>query len=417
MNLYSESSRIDWQNTVPIRSVTLMESFSYSNPVKVFFGNGVRREIGAKIKGIYKNVLFVCSKGPFRENGMYQEVIANIGSAGVTVHEMPDIDSNPRLSSVREGAAICKRNNIDCIITLGAGSAMDCAKAIGAAAKTDKDPYCFFWGERIPATDSIDTIMIPTIAATGTELNRSAVIVNDETKEKYYFDSIHPKMAFMDPELTVTVPIQLTVWGGMDILSHTFEFYFNGNTRSEFQNRFSESLILTAMYTLERLVENPGDLHARGELMWCAAMTWGTGLTMIGRGAPDMACHGIEESFSGYFDTHHGACLGVLTPRWMERSYPTRPDLFARFARNIFGVYGNDNEAASREGIALYRKWLKQVKAPNVFFDIGKLEFKDEELRRVAKTACRIYGGGVGRMKRYSEEEVYELLRAGKVPY
>ncbi len=394
-----------------------MEGFSFYNPVSIFFGNGVRKELGEKLQGKYSRALLVCSKGPFHENGLYEEVSENIRKAGIAVLEMEDIDSNPRLSSVRKGGEVCRKNNADCIIALGSGSAMDCAKAIGAAALTDEDPYHFLWGKRMPVVKSVDTIMIPTIAATGTELNRSAVIVNDDTKEKYFFDSVHPKMAFMDPEITLTVPVRLAVWGAMDILSHTFEFYFNGNTASEFQCRFSESILAATMSSVERLVKDPDDLNARGELMWCAAMTWGTGLTMIGRGAPDMACHGIEESFSGYFDTHHGACLGVLTPRWMERSYKTRPDLFARFAKNIFGAGGSNDEEASLKGISLYKEWLKKVNAPNTYFDIGRLEFKDEELGHVAKTACRIYGGGVGKMKRFNEEEAFELLRSGKAAY
>lgn len=394
-----------------------MESFTFYNPVDVRFGNGVRRELGSSLKGRYKNVLLVCSKGPFHENGLYDEVRDNLIENGMTVFEMEDIDSNPRLSSVRQGGEICKKHQVDCIVALGSGSAMDCAKAIGAAAKIDKDPYHLFWGEKIAVTASADTIMVPTIAATGTELNNSSVVVNDDTKEKYYFNSVYPKMAFMDPEITATVPVKLAIWGAMDILSHTFEFYFNGNTNSEFQSRFSESLILSTMDSLEKVIENPSDLNARGELMWCAAMTWGTGLTKVGRGAPDMACHGIEESFSGYFDTHHGACLGILTPRWMERAYSTRPDIFARFARTVFGITEAGTMAAAAEGVNRYKGWLKKINAPNVFSDIGSRAFSDEELRHVAKTACRIYGGGVGRLKRFNEEEAFELLKAGKTAY
>ncbi len=394
-----------------------MESFSYYNPVEVVFGNGVRNEIGEKLKGKYNNILLVCSKGPFRENGLYDQIKDNIEEAGMKVFGMSDIDSNPRLSSVREGAQVCKENKVDCVIALGSGSAMDCTKAIAAAAKTGKDPYHFFWGERVEVKESLDMIMIPTLAATGTELNHFSVIVNDDTKEKYFFNSQYAKIAVMDPEITATAPIKLTVWGAMDILSHTFEYYFNGNMRSEFQNRFSEGIILSAMHTVEALVKDPLDLCARGELMWCAAITWGTGLTMIGRGDADMACHGIEESFSGYFDTHHGACLGVLTPRWMELACAGRPDVFARFARNVLGVSDTDDITAAREGVKLYKKWLKSVGAPNTYFDIGKREFNDEQLRHVAKTACRIYGGGVGRLKRFNEDEVLELLKAGREAY
>lgn len=130
-----------------------------------------------------------------------------------------------------------------------------------------------------------------------------------------------------------------------------------------------------------------------------------------------MACHGIEESFSAYFDTHHGACLGVLTPRWMEKVAEKRTDLFSRFARNVMGIEEKDDLIAARKGVKKYKQWLKSIGAPNTYFDLAPLEFSDEELRRVAKTACRIYKGGVGKMTRFGEEEVYEILKEGKVVY
>ena len=89
----------------------------------------------------------------------------------------------------------------------------------------------------------------------------------------------------------------------MDILSHTFEFYFNGYFHSIFQNRFSEAIVHSVMECVNILVEDPQDLRARGELWWSSVMAWG-GLTMIGRGDPDMACHTIAEGFVPFYDTH-----------------------------------------------------------------------------------------------------------------
>jgi hypothetical protein len=219
----------------------------------------------------------------------------------------------------------------------------------------------------------------------------------------------------MDPEITVSLPKTLTIWGAMDILSHTFEYYFNGNTDSEFQLNFSEALIRTTMTSLERLVEDPKDLGARGEIMWCSTMTWGTGLTKVGRGDPDMTCHNIEERFSGYFDTHHGGCLGIITPRWMSLAAEREPSIFARFARKVMGVDCSDDREAAHLGVGSYIAWLKKVQAPQVYADLSdSVSFDDGELLLVAQKIWNVCNGRIGKLTPMSFEDIKGILFAGK---
>lgn len=394
-----------------------MESFFYHSPVKTIFGPGKRHSIGELLKNRYRNVLLVMSKGPFRENGMYADIKHTITATGINLHEIEDVDSNPKLYSARQGAEACHEHNIDCVLALGGGSAIDCAKIIAAAAKMKADPYDLIWGERLDITTSLDFITVPTLAATGTEMNNAAVMVNEETKEKYWQITKFAKYAIMDPELTTSVPIQLTIWGAMDILSHIFEYYFNGNNDSEFQLCFSEALIKTIMHAVGKLRKNPLDTVARGELMWASVMAWG-GLTKIGQGDPDMACHSIEESFSGFFDTHHGACLGILTPNWMKIAHKRAPSEFARFGRNIFNLAGKDTEVAEK-AVNAYLTWLKAIEAPQSYADITKpgQVIQENELQKVAETAYTIYNQQIGRLVSFSLDEVKALLKAGLIPY
>ncbi len=392
-----------------------MESFKYYSPANIIFGIGERKNLG-KYMGNYKKALLVVAKGPFRSNGVLDEIKNVLNASGIETVEMGDIDSNPRLSSVREGAEVAKKSGADCVVGIGGGSAMDCAKLIAGAAKSDEDPYDFLWGKRIPIEDALDIVLIPTFAATGTEVHQYGVIVNDETKQKWYCAVKFPSITLMDPELTVSVPLKLTIWGAMDILSHTFEFYFNNNTSSEFQSRFSEAIILATMNAVERLVADPQDLNARGELMYAAIMAWG-GLTKIGRGDADMACHFIEESFSGYFDTHHGGCLGVLTPRWMDSVLEDVPAPFARFGRNVFRLDGSSDVEVAKKAVESFKAWLKKIGAPNTFSDLGDRDFSDKQLKYVATTACNIYGGSVGKIKKFNAGEAFGLLKLGTIAY
>ena len=392
-----------------------MLDFTFYWPPRIIFGLNSHKMFGKELQGLATRALLVCAKGPFHDNGLYDDVKKSLEDADIAVYTMGDIDQNPRLSSVREGVSVCKENMIDLVVAIGGGSAMDCSKLIAAASLYDEDPYEFVWGKRIPITRSLKTVLIPTIAATGTETNASAVIVNDETKEKYYCDCKHAYLVVFDPSVTQSAPHRLVVWGAMDILSHTFEYYFNGHEECEFQSRFSEAILLSVMHALDILNQTPDDVTALGELQWCATMAWG-GLTKIGRGDPEMTCHWIEESFSGYFDTHHGACLGVLTPRWMRLVYQSRPSIFARFARNVMGVCDNNDLSAAEEGISKYISWLKSIHAPNTFFDIGSRAFSDEEIEHVASTAWRIYNGNIGKLRHMSYDDCVTLLRSGREP-
>ena len=394
-----------------------MNRFDYYNPVQVHFGNGISGKLEELFLGKYKRYLLVCAKGPFRENGLYEKVQNGLRETGAQVFVMSDIDSNPKLSSVYEGIKVVTQNEVDCVVALGGGSAMDCSKLIAMSSKTGIDPYDYIWGTRPKATDAVDTIMIPTIAATGTEMNNSCVIVNEETKEKYWCETMFPNYCIMDPEITMSIPLALSLWGAMDILSHTFEFYFNGNEDSEFQLGFSEAIITATMRAIEKLVINPHDIVARGEIMWCSTMTWGSGLTKVGRGDPDMTCHSIEESFSGYFDTHHGGCLGILTTRWMRTVMLKKPDVFARFARNVMGIHCADIEEAAILGVDAYIRWLDEIGAPQVYTDLSEtVKFSDKELMIVAQNAWRIYKGKIGRLYPMSLEDIQKILMMGKEP-
>ena len=96
-----------------------MRAFEYYDPTMTYFGNGVIDEIGEKLNGVYKSALLVSAKGPFREMGLYGRVKAQLEKAGMTVYEMGDIDSNPKMHSVYEGVKIARDNGVEVIVALG----------------------------------------------------------------------------------------------------------------------------------------------------------------------------------------------------------------------------------------------------------------------------------------------------------
>jgi len=395
-----------------------MEQFQYYNPDRIIFGSGVRKNVGEECKKRgYSKVLLAVGKGPFRESGLYDEIAGSIQQQGIPIADMGDIDSNPRIDSVREGVNICKKEKVDAVVALGGGSTMDCSKVIAAAATVDDDPWNYLWGHRNTFEKSLDTVMVPTIAATGTDINPFAVVFDTESINKTFCtaECMYPALTIADPEIMVSVPLRLTVWGAMDMMSHTFEFYFNGYGKSTFQNRFSEAIIHSIMENVNKLVKDPKDVYARGELWWCSVMAWG-GLTMIGREDPDMAVHTIGEAFVPYYDIHHGACMGVMTPRWMRYAVERKPEIFARFAEMIFGIAGGSMEERAKKGVEAYIGWLKSIGAPDTLQDLTGKTVDDAILREVADNLSKGSDWQVGRLVVFDREGIYEILTSSCEP-
>lgn len=390
-----------------------MRAFEFYNPVKVVFGNGCISHIALYLNGTYERYLLVSTRSA-RKTGVYEKVKEELVKAGGEVFEISAVPTNPKMENVYEGVDTARENGVECVVALGGGSVMDCSKIIAMSAKTGTDARDYVWGNADENTESLPTVMIPTIAATGTELNNTAVVVDGKKKEKSWCYTAYPTFCFIDPEVTVTLPIQLIIWGAMDILSHTFEYYMNGCMESEFQLRLSEGIILSVMSALEKLVEDSENLTAAGELLWTSTMTWGTGLTKIGRGDAEMSCHNIEERFSGYFDTHHGGGLGVITPRWMEFVCRKKPAIFARFARNVMKVTEEDDKKAAIFGVQKYVEWLKKIGAPQVYQDLDqKKDFGEKELDTVVEKIWEVCSGKVGKLVPLSKEDIRKILYEG----
>ncbi len=386
-----------------------MQILSFQNPVKIEFGQGVRNKIGSTLAKQYKTILMLCAKGIPEE--FFKDLHKDLSGNGIKVVLTENVDSNPRISTVRIATKMCIENDVEAIVALGGGSALDCAKMTAASAATGIDVKDFLWGETKEITASLPVITVPTIAATGTELNNTAVIRDEVTKKKSSCAalSMYPEYSFIDPYYAQNLPTNIMRWGAMDVLSHTFEYYFNGYN-SPFQLRFSEGIILAAMECITELAEHGYDLFYYGELMWTSAMTWGTGLTRIGRGLPDMACHTIEEGIGAFYDTHHGAGLGVITPNWMRYVYKKSPEIFARFARNIFGVTERDDVLAAKMGIECFEKWLEKVNMETSYRQLCD-KITDEKLQEIADDIYEDSNGVVGRLVPLSKQDILEILK------
>ena len=177
-----------------------MQSFAYSYPTKVYFGQGAARQaLEAELSHYGPNVLLAYGGGSVKRTGVYDALVAPLKAAGQTVTDFGGIMSNPTYAKVQEGAKLAREHNIDLILAVGGGSVIDCCKIVAAQAKTDEDVWEMeFTHRRFPA-EVIPMGAVVTASGTGAEMNGGAVITNEDKKLKAGMAAAAPPFAALGP--------------------------------------------------------------------------------------------------------------------------------------------------------------------------------------------------------------------------
>ncbi len=316
----------------------MMNNFVYDIPVKVYFGSGQMEHLGEEALKYGKHALLVCGCGSLQASGLYDEIIAVLGNRGIIVSKIEGIKSNPSVETVRKGIDICKAEGIDMVIGAGGGSVIDSAKIIAAGAVIDYDVWNIY-SQRIPIEDALPVITIPTIAASGSEMNCGAVINNEELRVKIGRNGypLFPKATFMDPKNTFSVSKFQTACGIADMMSHVIEVYFTKQRHLHVQDEIMEGMVRSILLSGRAVIQNPQDYMARADLQWISALAING---LINRGISQAwTCHGIEHELSARWELIHGLGMAVLLPRWMYQCLKVGEiSPYVRFASAVFGI-------------------------------------------------------------------------------
>jgi alcohol dehydrogenase class IV len=341
-----------------------------SIPPKIIFGPGAINQLTDEAKAVGRKKLMIVTYPDIRRVGHLDKVLKLLAAAGITnpiIFEK--VMPNPRVTMIDEGAALARKENVDFIIGLGGGSAMDSAKAIGLASTGTKSVWEYL-GSRAPAPNAPAFIQIPTMAGTGSENNVGAVVTDwEHTHEKNSIGTAEllPMAVIVDPELTLTVPKRQVAAGGFDIMMHLAEFYLTAPQNSFVNDGIKETFMKAVVKYLPIALEKPDDMEARIQLSWASTAAMSS-LARIGDHYGTMACHGMEEAMSGRFDICHGEGLATIFPAWMKNIQPVRKERNLMFARNVFGRTDVD-------GTRAFEDWQKSIgmdlKLRNLGFDLA----------------------------------------------
>ena len=364
-----------------------MRSFEYFAPTKVIFGKDSHLQIGDILKkeNCHKVLIHYGGKSAVA-SGLIDEVSGCLTDAGIDFVTLGGVVPNPRLSKVREGIELCKKENVDFILAVGGGSVIDSAKAIGyGVANPWTDVWNFYLKTEVP-TACLPIGVIPTIAASGSEMSNSSVITNEDgwlKRGAAKCDLCRPKFALMNPKLTYSLPQYQTESGCVDILMHTMERYFVNIETMEITDSISESLMQTVIYNARILMREPDNYTARAEIMWAGSLSH-NGLTGCGTGGGDWACHQLEHELGGLYDVTHGAGLAAIWGSWARYVYDVNPERFAQFATNVFDIpCGLDFEKTALAGIEAMEDFFRSIKMPVSLHELG-LDLDDQQIHELA---------------------------------
>ena len=364
-----------------------MRSFEYFAPTKVIFGKDSHLQIGDILKkeNCHKVLIHYGGKSAVA-SGLIDEVSGCLTDAGIDFVTPGGVVPNPRLSKVREGIELCKKENVDFILAVGGGSVIDSAKAIGyGVANPWTDVWNFYLKTEVP-TACLPIGVIPTIAASGSEMSNSSVITNEDgwlKRGAAKCDLCRPKFALMNPKLTYSLPQYQTESGCVDILMHTMERYFVNIETMEITDSISESLMQTVIYNARILMREPDNYTARAEIMWAGSLSH-NGLTGCGTGGGDWACHQLEHELGGLYDVTHGAGLAAIWGSWARYVYDVNPERFAQFATNVFDIpCGLDFEKTALAGIEAMEDFFRSIKMPVSLHELG-LDLDDQQIHELA---------------------------------
>lgn len=363
-----------------------MNDFQFQNTTKVYFGRNQLGNLHAEVRK-YGDKVLVAHGGEFIKNSpLYGKVMDELKSNGITVYELGAVEPNPRHTTVNKGVAICKEQGIQTTLAIGGGSTIDCCKAIAATSLSESDDVWDLVEGKFAWNDALAVIAIPTIASTGSEMDKSCVIANADlgVKSGINGEAIRPKAAFLDPTNTFSVPAMQTACGGFDIMAHLFDMnYFVNSDKYPLQFNVVETLLKTVRTYLPVAINEPENYEARATMLWAAS--WALNSFCTSGFKTQAQLHALEQ-FSSTMDMTHGLALAIIMPKWMkyvlDRDETVVED-FARFAINVMGVEDEeDKKAVACKGIDALQSFIKEeLGLPVHLSELGLDGSKFEEMK------------------------------------
>lgn len=377
-----------------------MNNFTYSYPMKVYFGeDAAKNAVATELGRFGKTILLAYGSGSIKKSGIYDEIRTLLLDAGKEIVDFSGIMPNPTYKKVQEGAALVREKQVDFILAVGGGSVIDCCKVISAQAVIEEDIWEMEYKKGKFPTAGVPMGAIVTASGTGAEMNAGAVITCEEKMWKGPIFGTAATFAVLNPAYTMSVPKMQVLSGAFDTLSHAMETYLGASDRDNVSDDVALSVMRNTVVNMRRVLADINDIQARGNLMWDSAMAE-NGILKVGR-LTDFQAHQIEHQLGAYTDCNHGQGLAVIQPVYYRHIVNDANEKFTRFAKAVFNV------ETAEQGLDALEAFIKECGLPTKLHQLNsKVEITKEVLRQVADT-CNIIKCNPRELDR---EEIYQIL-------
>ena len=318
----------------------LPATFDFRPSTRVVASAGALDRLGELTRELGGSRVLVVTDPGLEAAGHPQRAVASLQAAGLQTWLFDAVEQNPTARHVEAGRAIAAKWQIDCLVAVGGGSSMDCAKGINFL-YTNGGTMADYAGFGKATKPMLPSIGIPTTAGTGSEGQSYALIADDETHMKMACGD--PKAAFriaiLDPVLTVSQPARVTAVTGIDALSHALESYVC-TARGALSQMYSLQAWRLLEPKLEIVLREPTNLAARAA-MQIGANFAGTAIenSMLG------ACHACANPLTAHYGLTHGVAIGILLPHVVRFNAVVVGELYADLVHDA-GLLNGDESAA-----------------------------------------------------------------------
>ncbi len=309
------------------RTSPALPSFDFLPPTRVVFGVGSLSRLGELARELGGNRVLLVTDPGLEAAGHPQRAVASLCAAGLEAFVFNQVEENPTTRHVQQGTKFAQKQNIDFLVAVGGGSAMDCAKGINFIL-TNGGTMSDYRGYGKATEPMLPSISIPTTAGTGSESQSYALIADDETHMKMACGDrkVAFRVAILDPEVTVSQPAKVTAITGIDALSHAVESFVT-TKRNLLSQSFAHAAWRLLESNLETVLRDPSNLEGRGAMQLGANFA-GTAIenSMLG------ACHACANPLTAHYGLTHGLAIGIMLPHVIRYNAAAVSDLYSELA-------------------------------------------------------------------------------------
>ena len=354
----------------------IKQVYSFNFPTPIRFGTGVIKELGPYLKDNNLSSPLLVTDPNVAKLKFFKEIQKDLEQQGLNSEIYKEIHKNPIKSNVLHGGDIYHETKRDCIIGIGGGVALDVARAIVLRVNHKRDLFDYddlIGGDKYVSKDVPHFITVPTTSGTGSEVGRSAIISEDNTKKKriLFSPKLLAKIVFADPLLTMELPGFITAATGMDALTHNMEAYLAKGFHPMCDGIALEGISLISD-SLISATKKP-DVKSRAKMLLASlmgAVAFQKGLGIV---------HSLAHPMSSLLDTHHGLANAVNLPYGMEFNYKGFENRFYKM-----GVALGLGSNSAAKVIPYLFELNNELGLPTKLRDIGVEESHVEKLSQLA---------------------------------